>query len=37
MKAGGSWSREVQMDNFMQKCDEAHYFGKFAFLLVKYV
>ena len=37
MKAGGSWSCEVQMGDFMQKCDEAHHFAKFAFLLVKYV
>ena len=37
MKAGGSWSREVQMGDFMQKCDEVHYFAKSAFLLVKCV
>jgi len=37
MKAGGSWSREVQMDNLGQKCDEAHHFEKSAFLLVKCV
>ena len=37
MKAGGSWSREVQMDNLGQKCDEAHHFEKSAFLLVRVV
>ena len=37
MTAGGSWSCEAQMGDFMQKCDEVHYFAKSAFLLVKYV
>jgi hypothetical protein len=34
-KAGGSWSREVQMDSFAQKGDEEHYSSKSAFLLIK--
>ena len=37
MKAGGSWSREVHMGNFKQKCDEEHHFAKSAFFLVKRV
>ena len=34
-KAGGSWSREVQMDSFAQKGDEEHYSAQSAFLLIK--
>ena len=35
MKVSGSWSREMHMGNFKQKCDEEHHFVKSAFFLVK--